>query len=222
MRPRTGSENTVIGSGARLIEVGAAGSGCPPGRGSPPRSQFHSVLRLRRRGHFVLAADVRVGGGDRTHTHGSNNSLEVSDTMKCFALIALLLLPAAGAAQQEPEQLESRKSAFAAFTLELAVPMAGHIYVGRPARGLLPASLFVGGAGLIVWGADLSTEGGDSPAGLAGLFPILGGVVFMGIGKVWGVTSATRAAVQHNRRLSPSLEVTTDGRLSVGVKMRTR
>jgi len=152
------------------------------------------------------------------------NDLEPKDTMKYVALIALLLVPAVAAAQQEREPPESTKSVLAAFALELAVPMAGHIYVGRPVRGLLPASLFVGGAGLIVWGAHLTNEfgGGDQPTGAVGLLPIVGGVALMGIGKVWGVTSATHAAVQHNRRVSPTLEITPDGRLSAGVKIRTR
>lgn len=123
--------------------------------------------------------------------------------MEHLALIALLLVPAAVAAQQKSEQPEAKKSVPAAFALELAVPMAGHIYVGKPVRGLSPTSLFAGGAGLIVWGLRLTNElgGGDQPTGAVGLLPMIGGVALMGIAKVWGVTSATHAAVQHNRSL---------------------
>ena len=61
---------------------------------------------------------------------------------------------------------------------------------------------------------------GTSPPAHWACCPMIGGIALAGIGKVWGVTSATSIAVQHNRSLSPTLEIAPTGRVFAGVKVR--
>ena len=154
--------------------------------------------------------------------------------MQRLALLVLLLLPTASAAQSgeqpavpetdEPQVQEPVKHEGLAFYLELAVPVLGHVYAGDAIRGVVPAVVGLGGVGMIVAGDSLldSATGWDEFLE-AGALWILGIAAAVG-GKIWGLASAVDTARDHNRQLrqpvSPTLGLTRDGRASIGVSLR--
>lgn len=115
-------------------------------------------------------------------------------------------------------QAQGRKSAAAAFGLELVLPIVGHAYAGNARRGILPAVFYVGGfVGLLAQaGDDGFIESG------AGAYAALGALLG---GRIWGLVSAVRTANDHNRSLSSgnaslTLLPTPDGGLGVGMNFR--
>ena len=140
--------------------------------------------------------------------------------MKTLIPVAALFLFPAGVGGQQADP--HRKSVATAVGLELALPLAGHLYLGKPVRGILPAAVFISGAGVAVEGYRMMDKTRDSDAGsaLAGLVVMGGGVAIMGIGKVWGVASVIYTGHRHNRRLAPTIKVGPNGRVSAGVKLR--
>ena len=138
---------------------------------------------------------------------------------KHLALLALLLLPAPAAAQAR-DTTATFKDWPVAFTLELLVPTLGHVYAGDFDRGIAPAivmGLGVGIMGISVSMSDPTREFGGIEGLLAGFGVVVGG-------KTWGLVSAVRTTLDHNRglveRVTPALGVTPDGRASFGVSVR--
>ena len=143
-------------------------------------------------------------------------------------------------------QVQERKSPFAAFGLELLLPVLGHGYAGNAKRGVLPAAVHVGGflamlaleldAHPTVPTAELDPRckrttttgpGGsrsETTCEASGAFWVAVGA-FVG-GRIWGLVSAVQTANDHNRSVASentatlSLLPTADGGLGVGVSFR--
>ncbi len=136
---------------------------------------------------------------------------------KHLALLALFLLPAPAAAQAR-DTTATLKDWPVAFTLELLVPTLGHAYAGDFDRGIAPLIVTSVGVAMVAL-AHSEARGVDSwlLVGLIGVGTVAGG-------KIWGVVSAVRTTLDHNRglveRVTPALGVTPDGRASFGVSVR--
>lgn len=106
-----------------------------------------------------------------------------------------------------------------AFTLELFVPTLGHAYAGDFDRGIAPALVTGVGVGVVALAYSRTGNLGDNWTyiGLVGIGAVAGG-------KTWGVVSAVRATLDHNRalreRVTPALALTPDGRALIGVSVR--
>ena len=142
------------------------------------------------------------------------------------SLISLTLLARGAALPFEPpafckgQRAATFKDWPVAFTLELLVPTLGHVYAGDFDRGIAPAivmGLRVGIMGISVSMSDPTREFGGIEGLLAGFGVVVGG-------KTWGLVSAVRTTLDHNRglveRVTPALGVTPDGRASFGVSVR--
>ncbi len=106
-----------------------------------------------------------------------------------------------------------------AFTLELFVPTLGHAYAGDFDRGIAPALVTGVGVGLVALAYHRNPDLGANwfYVGLVGLGAVAGG-------KTWGMVSAVRTTLDHNRalreRVTPTLALTPDGRALIGVSVR--
>ena len=105
-----------------------------------------------------------------------------------------------------------------AFTLELLVPTLGHVYAGDFDRGIAPALVTGVGVGIVALSySEIQDINNWVFVGLLGI-----GVTIAG--KAWGLVSAVRTTLDHNRglveRVMPVLGVTPDGRALIGVSVR--
>lgn len=143
----------------------------------------------------------------------------------CGPAGVFLFLTASFASGQQPgdtvrvSDTASFKDWPVAFTLELFVPTLGHAYAGDFDRGIAPALVTGVGVGLVALVHHQSAELGSNwhLVGLVGLGVVVGG-------KTWGVVSAVRTTLDHNRalreRVTPALALTPDGRALIGVSVR--
>ena len=130
-----------------------------------------------------------------------------------LAFALLVLLPAAGRAQQTPDTAPApvriqfqKKSPAVAALLEAVMPTAGYQYAGEGRRGTAPAVMTGVGAGLAAFGfiflmnSIASLDVSESDFDLANAAVSVGGGLYV-VGRIWGVAGVYAAVSETNRLL---------------------
>ena len=143
-----------------------------------------------------------------------------SSAMTWGALTLVLLTPTPGFAQ-EAEAPPGRKDPIIAFTIELVLPVLGHVYAGDARRGIAPAAVHVAGYGLIGYGVSRALDcllcGSGSGDDDTDRVIISIGLAAAVVGKVWGLVSV--AGTVRDRNASLVVEPTPNRQVGAGIKV---